>query len=526
MLHKFYVVVDDPLFKQEVSEELSAETGNDEIPKRAVEVVNPMPGSEYNSIAMLTQEEADLLLSDLRVREVHRDPYEIGVKKVKCGVRSGIYNKSSTAISSTHKNWALVRSTATTNIFGISSSIETEFPFNLDGSGVDFVIMDSGIEPNHPEFAVNADGTGGSRVVDHDWTQYGYISAVPEGGFLGDCDGHGSNCASIAVGNTCGWAAGAAIYSLRSVGSGELSENDITDGRALGLLDDFEVWQSLRAFHNAKPIDPVTGYKRPTIVNCSFGFVFPYENMTSIVYRGNTYSASSPSATYGTLGTSQGNSSNLHGYRYPALDAEIASTIAAGVIVVAAAGNDRHKIDVVGGIDYNNYWTSSLYGTSPIYYHRGSTPAGTAGVVCVGCIAAFATTDANSEHKRNFSCAGPRVNIWAPGDYIMGAYAEGTLGGIVAVSDPRATGYYLNKVSGTSQASPQVVGVLTCLLQARPWMNQQQCNAWITATASTWAVNQSYYGGSGYTDWGSLQGGAALALRQPFILSTPLTITG
>jgi subtilisin family serine protease len=523
MLRKFYVVVDNPADKQSVQADLESDYSDEAVPARSVDITNNMPFSEHNSVAILTDEEALALMSDLRIREVHLDPKELGVKKRTTGIRPGTYSKN-IAPNSNHKNWGLVRSNSRVSNFPSGySTTTTSFTFNLDGTGVDIIIIDTGVEPNHPEFAVNADGTGGSRVVDYDWTQHGIITEVPEGGFLGDCDGHGSNCASIAAGNTQGWAPGARIYSLRSVGTGGVFEYDITDERILGLLDDFEVWQTIRAFHQAKTPDPITGYKRPTIVNCSFGYIKEYtEDMESIRYRGVTYPTEVPIAAYGTIGTAQGGPGR-HGYFYPALNAEIESCITAGVIVVAAAGNDRHKIDVSSGLDYNNYWTE--FPGFAYYYHRGMTPAGTDGVICVGSIAAFATASVNPEHKTNFSCTGPGVDIWAPGDFIMGAYANSPYA-YPAVQDPRNSNYYLNAISGTSQACPQVVGVLSCVLQARPWMTQQQCLNWTTSTASTWAVNESYFGGNGYVNFGSLQGAAKLALYQPFNLSDPLTIRG
>jgi hypothetical protein len=523
MLHKFYVVVDDPAYKEEIQQELISETGHETVPNRPVDIVNPMPLSEHNSVVMLTQEEADALISDLRIRNVERDPYELGVKKIHTGVRTGVWSKSTSPVS-THKNWGLVRSINTRDTFTTGAGNTTSnYTFNLDGTGVDVVIMDNGIEPNHPEFAVNADGTGGSRVINLDWTLYG-VSSTPTGGFMGDNDGHGTNVASIAVGNTCGWAPGAAIYSLRTVGSGSGPvEYDITDGRELGTIDDFEAWQALRAWHNSKPVDLATGYKRPTIVNCSFGFFYDYKGVSSITYRGTTHTVSTTTAAYGTIGVPE-LGSGVHGWRYTSLEAEITSTINAGVIVVAAAGNDRHKIDVVGGLDYNNYWTSSFYGAS-FYYHRGPTPAGLASVITVGCAASFTVNTATPEHKRNFSSCGPRVDIWAPGDYIMGAYSNQPYT-VAAIQDPRNSAYYLQKISGTSQASPQVTGALALVLQARPWMTQAQCKAYITATSTTWLIDETYYGGSGYVQFGSLQGGPARALYQQFNLPDPLTITG
>jgi hypothetical protein len=521
MLHKFFVVVDDPAYREEIHQELMSARGNDVIPERAVEPHNLLEGSEYNGIFYLTQEEADLLMSDIRVRAVHRDPLEIGVRKSALGTRAGVYwRDGSVTIANTHKNWGLIRSNFQYNNYSNLNTTSSQFTYNLDGTGVDIIVMDSGVEPGHPEFAVNADGTGGSRVIDHDWTQYGYITSVPAGGFLGDYDGHGSNCASIAAGNTCGWAPGAKIYSLRCV-PGD-SVYSIYDGRFLDILDNFDCWRSIRAFHAAKTVDPITGYKRPTVVTASFGYNYRYTRVTAITYQGNTYSVSTTTGAYGTIGVPQGGI-GIHGYRYIAEDAEIASTIAAGIIVVSAAGNDRHKIDVPGGQDYNNTWTDN-FGWSE-YYHRGATPSATAGVINVGCMAAFANTVANSEHKRNFSCAGPRVDIWAPGDYIMGAYANAPYA-VNAIADPRNSAYYLNKISGTSQACPQVSGVISCVLQMRPWFTATDVLNWLKAVSPPWPVNESYYGGSGYTNFGSLQGGPNRALYMPYNLPDPVTIRG
>ncbi len=522
MYHKFYVVVDDPKYKQEIHNELMAPAGDGIIPDRPVEPFDVMSDSEYNGLFWLTQEEADALMSDLRVAHVHRIPEEIGRRRGITAVRQGTFSKATTAASG-QLNWGLIRciNTNSNSVFGTGyGTTSTPFTYNLDGSGVDIVVMDSGVEPGHPEFAVNPDGTGGSRVVDHDWTQYGFLS-TPTGGFMGDFDGHGSNCVSIAAGNTNGWAPKAAIYTLRCIPGDLPSNTSIYDGRALGILDNIACWRSIRAFHNAKTPDPKTGYKRPTIVTASYGYFTPYTRVTNIRFRGTTYNVTTTTAAYGTIGVPEGGA-GAHGSRYPAEEAEVISCINAGIVVVSAAGNSYHKIDVSTGTDYNNYWTDYLGFID--YYHRGASPSAANGVINVGCIAGFTNTAAaGEEHKRAFSECGPRIDIWAPGDYIMGAYRNGAYAG-PAIADSRNGAYYLNKISGTSQACPQVTGILACLLQIRPWFTATDCLKWIQGVATDWPVNENYYGGSGYTNFGSLQGAPKKALFNPFKSSDSLKI--
>ena len=43
-----------------------------------------------------------------------------------------------------------------------------------------------------------------------------------------------------------------------------------------------------------------------------------------------------------------------------------------GIVVCQSAGNTSYKVDIQGGLDYDNYYNSSLYGR--IHYHRGISP--------------------------------------------------------------------------------------------------------------------------------------------------------
>jgi hypothetical protein len=523
-MYNYFVVADHPDLKEIIHQDLQSETGNDFVPNRSVECTDCQPGSLYNGIFLLTETEAEILKSDPRIRDVHRIPEEDDIFIQHFGTRAGQYDKSN-IITSVMKNWGLNRCINKTNNFGSSAAVTTPYTFNLDGTGVDVILIDSGVDPGHPEFAVNADGTGGSRVIDYDWTQHGLLSR-PTGGFLGDCKGHGSNCASIIAGNTCGWAPKANIYSLRCIPSGLVStgqpERDITTGAELGLLSDQLAWQTIRLFHLAKPIDPSTGYRRPTVVNASYGYLRFYPaQLTSVTYRGTTYSTNTTTNNYGTI--------NIPGYgdpgKYPArnsaTDADIEACIAAGVVVIASAGNFAHKIDIPTGPDYNNYFDSEYY------YHRGSTPGATTGVICVGSIGVVPP-----EHKVTYSNTGPRIDIFAPGDYIAGAYSSAIASsGVSAIQDPRNTAYYLNKLNGTSQAGPQVAGIACLLLQARPWMTVTNVLNIITASSTKNLLSETYYWDRNspatistgtYTNLSSLQGAVNRYLYMPF--NQPITL--
>ena len=58
------------------------------------------------------------------------------------------------------------------------------------------------------------------------------------------------------------------------------------DSGGISISNCFDV---IKGWHENKPVDPVTGYKRPTIVNASWGYSASVFNITSISYRGTTF---------------------------------------------------------------------------------------------------------------------------------------------------------------------------------------------------------------------------------------------
>lgn len=496
MQREYIVTVNDPaVWDTGLWNELTTDgLGDNFIPSREIEVVNERPFNARCAHFNLTDNEAALIRQDPRVAfvELKADLQE-DVEKGFLGTRTSIYDKSN-ATTATMKNWGLLRCINTSNPFVGSTSVNGNYTYNLDGTGVDVVVIDSGVEPNHPEFAVNADGSGGSRVVDFDWSTLG-VPGVPSaasiGGYLGDSDGHGSNCASIATGNTCGWASGARIYSIRI-----FSGYRITDGSYLGAIDSDIAFDLVRAFHLAKI---AAGNTRPTICTNSWGYRSTYSGMTYTVYRGTQYNITSANTAYGQVYA-------YHPYILNYLNASVDNASDAGVIMVGAAGNYRHKIDVNGGLDYNNYY---MYGGfEQVYYHRGSSPTCADSMINVGAI-----DNSTAERKVNFSETGPRVDVYAPGTMIMGAYANKPYQ-TAAVADPRAAGYYLNKISGTSQATPQVTGMLACALQARPTMTPAEAKQFVIDHSLPNVLQEGV--DTSYTSTTYLQGGNNRYLKMPF----------
>lgn len=492
-MREYIITVADPSVWDTLWNELTVDgLGDNFVPQREVEVINERPFNDFCAHFNLTDEEAALISQDPRVQHIElKADLKENVEKGFVGTRTALYDKSGVT-SANMKNWGLLRGVKSANPFSSSLSVTGDFTYNLDGTGVDIVVIDSGVEPGHPEFAVNADGTGGSRVVDFNWASLG-VPGIPSsasiGGYLGDSDGHGSHCAGIAAGNTHGWAPGAQIYSIRI-----FSGTSPRTGSYLGAIDSDLCFDLVRAFHLKKIAD---GNTRPTICTNSWGYRSGgYGAMTYTVYRGTQYNITTRNANYGQV-------NYLHPYIINYLNASADNASAAGVILVGAAGNYYHKIDVPGGLDYDNYYRYSTY--ENVYYHRGMSPTCASSMINVGAI-----DNTLAEQKSSFSETGPRVDVYAPGSYIMSALSSN----YGSLSDPRNTSYRIGKISGTSMACPQVTGMLACALQARPNMTPAQAKQFVIDHSIKNTLVQGV--STAYTSTTYLQGGNNRILKTPF----------
>jgi subtilisin family serine protease len=260
----------------------------------------------------------------------------------------------------------------------------------------------------------------------------------------------------------------------------------------------------------------------------SWEYLKVYENITGGNYRGTPWTATTPQSLYGMVSTIYNRLTSPTRYYHPvrvaSVDADILDCVNAGIILVAAAGNDAHKIDnaeslaQIEGVDYDNYYTDSVVGTT--YYHRGATPCNTSGVITVGSVKI-----ADPEGKNFFSNTGPGVDLFAPGEEIMGAIPAGSTIEVAndSVEYPGNSSFKATKISGTSMAAPQVTGVIAGLLEARPEYNQTQVRTWLTSTTASSRLSDS---GGTYTDLSSLQGAPNRFLRQPFNSSTAWRFSG
>ena len=505
-MEKLYsVVVKKGVDLEQLDKELAASTGEGVIPSRPVSIGNPLVGNSRTTQWMLTLQEAEALKKDERILNVFLPPFE-HYKILGSGTSAGKtvrpHDPSTDVdaytndvvdldLQALHKadhyangwdskivNWGLGRHQSftddhlkhTTEFYeqgsngrddwkrigdvGTMSQLSTEdalqgiygdtYDYGYDGEGVDIVIMDTGINPENPEWE---DQDGVSRLQQIDWAQIatdnGYqlvdddnTPLVQHPRHYEDFNGHGTHCASITAGKSHGFAKGADIYAfrLRNIANDGTDEEGYSWLQALTLL---KIW------HDNK------GTGRPTILNMSLGIDLqfidppdfaeyrgeflnnhPYELIDRLDANGapiidpetgdpeqiwNPTSSSiligreSYAFEYGFKGQYVLNNSGQVAwgyrvnYRDAAIDAAVEDLIELGVHVCCAAGNNNFKLDIDAdnpdytmrnqqvaqtnvGADWNNkayYLETSNNKWDAFYYNQPPTPAAAHPDVCV-----------------------------------------------------------------------------------------------------------------------------------------------
>lgn len=403
------------------------------------------------------------------------------------------------------------------------------------GKHVDVVITDEFINPNHPEFwtEVNPttkpdvfDGTqteiAGSRVKLFNWYQYSSVLGYntpndypyfDSNGALNYSDdgsnnqggyNHGTHVAATVAGNTQGWARDANIYYMCF-----LSTDSVADWTE-------KMFDYIRYWHKNKPINPETGRRNPTIVNASWGSnfwiywprseSFSAYTFRAIKYRTNAEVDLDALSDTGSRSFAVHNALEANGYnnwefdfqsngdtfarcvcpwKDTAMNNEIQDLTDDGVLFISSAGNHGFHMDISGGEDYDNYVKLTLNGAyaGAIRPWRGQSPGTCPTAICVGNVSNTIYNGNEEWNARNYnSNFGERVDIWAPGTMIQSAVAAYQAYPVTyywqtvqhSRTDKFGAVYYDGAVSGTSMSSPQVCGVLACLLEQEPDMTQAE----------------------------------------------------
>jgi subtilisin family serine protease len=494
--------------------------GNLYIPNRRVDSPNLRLNSQRQTWYTLSEAEADIVRNDERVLAVEIPPeFRDDIFISNNATQSGTFTKT-TSDSGNYQNWGLIRTLSKDNNYGTSSTTSEDYTYTLTGKGVDVITQDSGIQTDHPEWA--------DRFESVDWGAYsgGFTQSVNHDR---DFDGHGSHCAGIAVGKTFGFAKNSKVLHQKISGL----EGPTDTGTGISPTYAFD---AIKGWHKAKSIDPITGYKRPTVVNMSWGYLSTLTNdsVTSVTFRGvestsiDITSAGGRESGYGIISNYYTISPLVYAtnLRIVSVDTDIEELLDAGVHICVAAGNRGNKIAKPGDTDFNNYYTETSTDT---YYHRGSSPCGDASLnggptaIIVGNMDS-SVSSATLDRKAISSECGPGVDIYAAGTNIMSATSTTNRWG------SGSQNYYLNSsfkqtnISGTSMASPQVAGVLACMLELHPEWTPAQAKQWLLDNAGSAILNTGTE-----QDWindRSLKGGEAKVLHMPFSNPTPIKVIG
>jgi hypothetical protein len=273
--------------------------------------------SSRNTMYLLTDWEAGELLRDPRIKYVSPPPQELGIS---AGLNattqtSSAWDKSNGKTSSM-KNWGLLRCYEGVQRSGWGSdgtAAQTgTIEMSQTGKNVDVIICDApGLVFDHPEYAVNADGTGGSRAIQYNWYQHNpQVTGGASGTYVYGVEDHATHVAGTVAGNTQGWARAANIYNLSYYAGFPVEQFSYT-------------FDYIRQFHANKSVNINTGRKNPTIVNNSWGWsIFPedwaFTDITAVTYRGTRYTPGVNEANtyFGTSGVCNANSrlATLLGY--------------------------------------------------------------------------------------------------------------------------------------------------------------------------------------------------------------------
>lgn len=478
-------------------------TNLDGVPNRQVVSPNERPGSKRQTWYSLTEQEVELVKAHQDVLDIEIPPeYRDDITITREASQSGNFDRFAAATND-DLNWGLRRVVENNNTWGANFDKTSTYYYTADGKGVDIVVQDSGVEPNHPEWE---DTNGVSRYRSIDWATVSGLSFTQNANHDRDYDGHGTHVAGIAAGKKYGHAKSSHIYSQKIAGL----EGSGDSGTGISTSYAFD---SIKLWHRNKPVDPETGYKRPTVVNMSWGYgrSFPANADIALSFRGNlTGSANTSERNNAGVNTYDTGDSWLVNLRINSIDTDIDELVEEGVHVCIAAGNrNLFGTNNTSNVNYNNWISSS--GVSQTYYHRGSSPF-SVDAYMVGSIGPY--TLSGDDHRSTFSNHGDAVDLYSAGSVIQSAMSS-TYRSTFTVDDYDSSGYKRSALQGTSMASPQVAGVAACYLQVNPGVPPSDLKKSILADAHA-EVNVSSATSGSLDDDNSTQTNEAKFLKNKY----------
>ena len=147
---EYIVTVKEGVDWQEVHNELVA---------RGKTVLKLRPNNPRNTHYDLNRIEAEDLRKDDRILSVQENDFLVEAR--------GFQEHSDWKNNDGSTPWGLVRHTSATNLYTTQNTLSNHtYDYVLDGTGVDIVVCDTGINPDHDEFK---DANGVSRVKKIDW---------------------------------------------------------------------------------------------------------------------------------------------------------------------------------------------------------------------------------------------------------------------------------------------------------------------------------------------------------------------
>ena len=464
-----------------------------------------------NTHYWMTDEQAEELKQDPRVWDVDLRPEDKGIYPKRCATSKdevffrnleGTFWKDGGINTATDLSWGLSHTADSVGVhrgknqFGSSGGSYNQHPAQIvsdmyegawgDGRHVDIVVCDDPVSSGCAEWM----GFQETRFVPYQWfnelnTEVASIDddgqTLPTGSVtyhtnVTNPEYHGTHVAGTCAGQYHGLANEANIYALQILGT-------MPSGQTLQPL---LLYDYLRAFHRKKPINPVTGYKNPTISNHSWGYStetsleaeFPtgiaIGNVVEVNYQGVQYNSSNPNAsgwTMAGLETDFGIAPTKWSIpvSLTSVNADVEDAIEDGIVIICAAGNDNFHVVPQGDANYNNFVIFQGYNSNaPVYFNRGMSPAAAPNAIMVGSLGSDA-----SFKRSSFTNFGPRIDVFAPGSNILSAWGDpsvitGPLAGAGLVdSKYPGGGNWMYPISGTSMASPLIASVAAMVASAR-----------------------------------------------------------